>query len=179
MAKNSKNKNQRNKNKNMQYNNKRKEDTTSLGIKKVLFSIFFVILVIGCAYLLTLYLTDKGKRSAVATPEARIQYEIILAGESFSQNSKDYIVVYYDEKDMSVYSEVFSSYSEKEGKPKLYKCYTNEALNKKFVGDEENRKVRRPQDLKVKENTLIHFKDHQVVDYITGSEDIISYIESL
>ena len=176
-----KNKQKVNKKNDSVYNKKGKVQETPIGISKVIKCVIAVFIVFGLFYLLTLYLTDRNLRSSVKVSEARIQYEIILAGESFQQNGDDYMILYFDEENIGDYSTALSEYNDKNSKVSLYKCYTNEALNKKFIASDNN-KSKSPEkieELKVEENTLIRFKDHKVVEYITGRDDIVSYLKSL
>lgn len=138
-----------------------------------------VVVILILSYFLARYITNKNKLDSIKVSDAVIQYEVILAGESFNQNKKDYMILYFDDTNIGDYSSVLSEYYDKKDKVALYKCYTNEALNKKFVSQEENRSPEVPEDLRVKENTLIRFKDNKVVEYITGKDDIISYLKEL
>lgn len=180
MAKNSKNNEKKNKNSNSKYNKKVEATQTSftLGMSSVLKCVVAVLVVLGATYLLTVYVTNKNKRSSIAPGEARIQYDVILAGESYNQKADDYMVLYFGEDHISSYSSVLSTYNDKKEKIPLYKSYTNEALNKKFVMDDAERlESDDPSSLRVSENTLIRFQDHKIVEYIQGEEDIISYLE--
>ena len=176
-----KNKNNKNKNTQKSYNKKEMVQETSftIGVSKVVKCVLAVGIVLGITYLFTIYITDKNLRDSVKVGEARIQYEVILAGESFNQNSDDYVVLYYDENSIADYSEALSEYNEKSDKISLYKCYTNEALNKKFVADDVSKDIKNPEDLRVSKNTLIRFKNHKVEEVITGKDEIISYIKEL
>lgn len=176
MAKNNKNKNTQ---KSYNKNEKVQESSFTIGVSKVVKCVLAVGVVLGLTYLFTIYVTDKNLRDSVKVGEARIQYEVILAGESFNQNSDDYVVLYYDEASIADYSETLSDYNEKSDKVSLYKCYTNEALNKKFIAREVSREIQNPEDLRVSENTLIRFKNHKVEEVITGKDEIISYIKGL
>ncbi len=138
-----------------------------------------VVVILILSYCLALYITKKSKIDSIKVADAVIQYEVILAGESFSQSKKDYMVLYFDDTNIGDYSSVLSEYNDKKEKVTIYKCYTNEALNKKFVSQDENRSPEKADDLKVTGNTLIRFKDNKVVEYITGKDEIISYLKEL
>lgn len=181
MAKSKKNNKNWNKNTEMNHNKKVEVGDTAFtfGVSKVIKCVVIVAIIFALAYLFTIYITDKNMRDSVKVPDARIQYEVILAGESFNQNRRDYMVLYFDEANIGDYSEVLSTYNENEKNAFLYKCYTNEALNQKFVSEEGGSAPSKAEDLKVEENTLIRFTDHQVVEYITGKDEIISYLKGL
>lgn len=179
MAKNKKNGKNKNKIDYSKYNKKVEVENDSLQVSKVVKCVVGTLLVFALFYLFTLYITDKNMRDAIKVGEANIQYEVILAGESFNQNEDDYFVLYFDEAHISEYSATLSEYHDKEDNPTLYKCYTNEALNKKHVSSDITRQPEKPEHLRVSEHTLIRYKDHKVVEYITGKAEIISYLENL
>ena len=140
MAKNKKNSKNKNKIDYSKYNKKVEVENDSLQVSKVVKCVVGTLLVFALFYLFTLYITDKNMRDAIKVGEANIQYEVILAGESFNQN---------------------------------------EALNKKHVSSDITRQPEKPEHLRVSEHTLIRYKDHKVVEYITGKAEIISYLENL
>lgn len=181
MAKSKKNNKNQNKNREVMHNKKVEVGDTAFtfGVSKIVKCFLVVLIVLALTYFLTIYITDKNMRDSIKVPDAHIQYEVILAGESFHQNREDYMVLYFDQAKFSDYSEVLSEYNEKEDRVFLYKCYTNEALNQKFVSTDAGSTPSKAEDLKVSENTLIRFKDHKVVEYITDKEEIISYLKSL
>lgn len=179
MAKNKKYEQNRNKMEQVKHNKKVEVADTPSG-KGAVICILVILVVFILTYFLTVYITDKNKRSAIGVKDARIQYEVILVGESFNQNKDDYIVLYYDYENTSDYSEVLSKYSEKEDRISIYKSYTNEALNKKFVVTEViDQSPSNPADLKVSNPTLVRFQKNKIVEFITGKDNIISYFENL
>lgn len=182
MAKTKKNNKSANKYKDSKYNKKVEisDTSTTFGLKKTVICCLAVVAVLGLTYLLTIYITDKNKRLSLTPIAATIQYDVILAGQSFNQNKEEYFVLYLDDDKMSTYSDILSTYSEKKDNIRLYKCYTNEALNKKFISnDVENKNPENAEDLRVSSNTLIRFKDGKVVDYIKGISEVSSYLENL
>lgn len=171
-------------NKNSEKKHNKKVEVTnnadSLGIGNAVKCCFAVVAVLGLTYLLTIYITDKNKKLSLAPLPTVIQYDVILAGQSFNQRNDEYLVLYLDNDKISTYSDILSTYSEKEGKVRLYKCYTNETLNKKFISNDiTDKNPENAEDLRVASNTLIRFKDGKIVEYITGISEVSSYLENL
>lgn len=160
--------------------NKKVEVADTPSGKGIVICVLVILVVFILTYFLTVYITDKNRRSAIAVQDAHIQYEVILVGESFNQKKDDYIVLYYDYANTADYSEALSKYSEKEDKISIYKSYTNEALNKKFiVTDVSSKSPSNPEDLRVSNPTLVRFQKNKVVEFITGKDNIVAYLENL
>lgn len=140
----------------------------------VVIILFFVIF-----YFLTVYLLEKGDDVSTiidTTPaDADIQYQEILAGNSFSMDDEKYYVLYYDmslESLKSTYTNIISSYEEKDDHTTIYTVDTSSAFNKKYVADRSNRDVEEIQDLKVSGPTLIEFEQGNVTSYFEGEDAI-------
>lgn len=136
-----------------------------------------IVAVIFCAvYLLTVYITKHGTDSDFkkTVGEATIQHEKILAGSTFEQKDKEYYVLFYNTTKDYTYTDIYSSYKEKEGHTPIYYVDTKEGLNSKYVGDEENTNPKDISELKVKGVTLMKVKDKEVVEYTTNEDEIKS-----
>lgn len=135
--------------------------------------IFFVVF-----YFLTVYILQNDTSSTVVdtTPgEADIQYQEILAGNSFSVDKNHYFVLYYDmssEDLKSSYTSMITTYEDKEEHFPIYTVDMSSTFNKKYVSDVSNTNVEVIDDLKVSGPTLIEFKSGTVVNYIEGQEEI-------
>lgn len=145
--------------------------------------IFVIVLVVfGLFYLLTLYLLNKPNTniSSEKSEEAvTISYKTILAGSSFDMGD-DYLVLYYDNSDddlKSTYTNLISSYESTDNHLSIYVVDTNSAFNKKYISNSSNINPSSIQDLKVKNNTLIHFKDGKVTQYIENQNNIENYLQ--
>lgn len=160
-------------------NRKRKEEHIeefSLDSKKLIKIIIIMAITLGVFYLITVGILSK-KESVVGTYNPSIQYTKILAGESFSQKRKEYLVLYYDSKkdNMDDVHSLISDYNEKDNKTFLYTVDMSEAFNKEYVGNESNTSATKASELKIAGITLIHFKDNKIVNYITN--DIGNYLK--
>ncbi len=150
-------------------NNQGLKDTT----KKGFLIILCIVLFMGFMYFLTTRILQKKQMGAKDTPvESVIQYDKILAGEVFDQKDDDYYVVFYDSDDeYSTLASYISSYQSKNDVTRLYSVDLHDGMNAKYVTEEvvvaDNIAV-----LKVKAPTLLHFKDHRVVEVITDESAI-------
>lgn len=145
-------------------------------VVKILIAIilFFVIF-----YFLTVFILERGDSSSTVidtTPaEADIQYQEILAGNSFSVKDEHYYVLYYDmtaEDVKSTYTNIVSTYEDQENHDPIYTVDMSSTFNKKYVSDSANRGVEDIDDLKISGPTLIEFQDGNVVSYTEGQEAI-------
>ncbi len=160
-------------------NRKRREEHVeefNLDSKKIFKIIIVIVITLGVFYLITVGILSK-KESVVGTYNPSIQYTKILVGESFTQNRKEYLALYYDSKkdNMDDIHSLISSYNEKESKLFLYTVDMNEAFNKEYVSTESNTSATKASELKIAGITLIHFKDNRIVDYVT--DDIENYLK--
>ena len=156
-------------------NRKNKNDyieETTLEAKKIIKIFIAMVITLGVFYLLTMGILSK-KESDVKTYNPSIQYKKILVGESFSQNRKEYLVLYYNSSidNMDDIHSILEEYNDKKDKIYLYTVDMNEALNKKYISNESNNNATKAEELKIKGVTLIHFKDSKIVEYITDNVD--------
>ncbi|MDD6245034.1 MAG: hypothetical protein PUB03_05190 [bacterium] len=143
-----------------------------------------VVIIIICGLLLLLFMyflttrilskevTKRRKQEQVT--ESTIQYDKILAGESFTVDNEEYYVVYYDSTDTELASTI-SSYQADTKDIKLYSVDLSDGMNKKYRtdGDVDTSSI---ENLKVKNPTLIHFKSKEVVDVLTDQDEIKNYL---
>lgn len=146
---------------------------------KVIKILLVIILILVIFYFLTVYILGKGDDSSTVvntTPsEADIQYQEILAGNSFSMKDDYYFVLYYDMSSdnlKSIYTNIITNYEDKENHYSIYTVDMSNAFNNKFVSDVSNPKVSQIDELKVSKPTLIEFEGGKVINYIEG-EDLI------
>src|SRR5699024_8628757 len=99
----------------------------SLEVGKVVKLFIVIILVFVVFYFLTVYILEKGDSSSAivaTTPaEADIQYQEILAGNSFSMRDDHYYVLYYDMSSddlKSTYTNIVSTYEDKDDHYAIY-----------------------------------------------------------
>lgn len=143
--------------------------------KKALIILVCIVAFLGIMYFVTNRILAKANTTKKEVEEAVIQYDKILAGESFNQKEDEYLVVYYDSSDKySTLSSIVSSYQSQSDVTRLYSVDLNDGMNKKYISDSVV--TDSISDLKVVYPTLLRFKNHKVVEVITSSSEINSYL---
>lgn len=133
-----------------------------------------ILLLMGILYLVTTKILDKDTKHKTAI-ESYIQYDKILAGESFEQPEEEYLVVYYDSSDKySSLSSLISSYQSAEKGTRLYSVDLADGMNKKYMSDVVN--TNSPSELRVMYPTMLRFKNHSVIEVITSNTEISEYL---
>jgi uncharacterized membrane protein affecting hemolysin expression len=100
--------------------------------KRVVIILICVALLFGLMYFLTTRILSKEvtkKRKQNEVTESSIQYEKILAGESFTMDQEEYYVVYYDSTDTELSKTISTYQSDK----KDIKCLTKDAEVNTFL----------------------------------------------
>lgn len=151
----------------------------SLEFGRVIKILVVIAVVLVAFYFLTAFILKHGSRVSTTvdnTPsEADIQYQEILAGNSFSQKDDHYFVLYYDMSDEnlhSIYTNIISTYEESDDHLPIYTVDMSSAFNKKYVADESNASVEELNSLRIAQPTLIEFENGSVMDYVEGEEAI-------
>lgn len=145
-------------------------------VKKTIIIILVVaVLLVGMYFLTTAILSKDNEKEKIT--ENAIQYDEILAGESFNQNGV-YYVIYYDSTDeYSTISSLISSYQLNNSDSKLYSVDLANGMNKKYItaGDIVTDNA---SSLRVKDTTLLKFNDGEVTETITDTNEITSFLNS-
>ena len=137
-----------------------------------------IVVILVLFYFLTVYLLERDTTSSTidTTPsEADIQYQEILAGNSFSKSDSHYYVLYYDMSDedlKSLYTNIISTYEDDDTKDPIYTVDMSSTFNQKYSSDKSNPSVESLDDLEISTTTLIEFRDGNVVDYVEGEDAI-------
>ena len=172
-----KRKGQRNKNLKSQHDKiDRQYESENITVKKVLIVILVIAVLFGLFYLLTIGILKKQAKIK-RTSNTPIQYSEILAGESFTQKKKEYLVFFYNSKEESAEENhtIISNYRDKKDSLTLYTVDMNEGLNKNYRSEnEDNFEAKEASELKISKTTIIHIKNGKIVEYKT--EDLKSYL---
>ena len=158
-------------------------DTFSMSIGRVVKILLAVAIFFVVFYFLTVYLLERDTSSGVidTTPaEADIQYQEILAGNSFSMNDDHYFVLYYDMSSgelKSAYTNMVSTYEDKDEHFPIYTVDMSSTFNKQFVSDTSNPSVQSIDNLKISGPTLIEINQGRVSNYVEGIDAISDALE--
>lgn len=151
---------------------------------KVVKVLIAVLVFLAVFYFLTVYLLERDDTSSSTidtTPaEADIQYQEILAGNSFSMNDDHYFVLYYDmssDELKSAYTNMVSTYEDKDEHFPIYTVDMSSTFNKQFVSDTSNPSVQSIDNLKISGPTLIEINQGRVSNYVEGIDTISDALE--
>ena len=145
--------------------------------KTIIIIVVAVVLLVGMYFLTTVILNKDSDDTSKITENA-IQYDEILAGESFNQSEDKYYVIYYDSSnEYSVISSLISSYQLNSSDTKLYSVDLADGMNKKYVTD-GNIVTDNASSLRVKDTTLLKFNNGEVSEVITDTNEITNFLNS-
>ena len=154
------------------------KDEIPVEIKRVIIISLVILIVLVGIYFLTEVILNKEDDDSDKVTENAIQYEEILAGESFNQSEDKYYVIYYDSTDdYSSISSLISSYQMNDNEVKLYSVDLSNGMNKSYVTD-GNVVTTNASSLRVKANTLLEFTNKKVTDVVTDNSEIINILNS-
>ena len=146
-------------------------------VKKGIIVIVVVLVVLVAMYFLTVKILSKDTKDDKVT-ENSIQYDEIMAGESFNQNNDEYYVIYYDASNKySNLSSLISSYQLNGTGIRLYSVDLSDGINKKYVTDWEI-VTDDASSLRVKDQTLLKFSDNRVVEVVTYTNEITNILNA-
>lgn len=146
-------------------------------VKKTIIIILVALVLLVSMYFFTTVILNKETEEEKIT-ENTIQYNEILAGESFNQNNDEYYVIYYDSSNKySTISSLISSYQLNNTNTKLYSVDLANGMNKKYVTDADI-VTDSASSLRVKATTLLKFNSGEVSEVITDTNEIISFLNS-
>ena len=147
-------------------------------VKRGIIIVVVAVLVVLFMYFLTTRILAKDDSSNEdKVRENAIQYDEILAGESFNKTGVYYVIYYDSTNQYSSISSLISSYQLNNTETKLYSVDISNGMNSKYVTDGKI-VTKDASSLRVKDNTLIKFNNGKVEDVITDIEEITSILNS-
>lgn len=152
-----------------------KSDDTE--INSVIKIIVGIILAFAIVYFAFAIITGEIKIGKKENTKVMIQYEEILAEQTFKQKDEDYFVLYYDFNgdDISIINGVISKLS---GTLKTYKVDLNSKFNTQYIENSNAQIKTNPTkitELKVKNPTLIRISNKKIIKFIIGEDKIVEY----
>ncbi len=156
----------------MKRNKKIYKTTTSteLDYKRVIKISIGVLLVLVLVYLVTAIASGEIKLNNKKEEKVtEIQYEEILAGETFNRKADEYYVLFCNGSDnyVSYYLQLIKSYNSRENSLPFYTVDMEKKANIDYVTNE----------LKLESPTILKIKDSKTVDTITGKDNVIKFFE--
>lgn len=169
--------------------NKVKINTTTndLEVTKVVKILVGVLLVLGITYLIAAFITGDiklGKKQEKEKTEVEIQYEEILAGETFKQDASEYYVMYFNFTDniAASYLTFKDTYSYKENSLDFYIVDLEKGFNQTFIKketEEDKKYADSIDDVKVSNPTILKISNHKVVERVEGKQDVLNYLSEI
>lgn len=154
-----------------------KNSSDSIEVVKMI-KILVIVLAVFLALWLIIALVKGEIKLGKDKPIVTIQYEEILAGESFNQKENEYYVMFFDHtsSDAGIYGSLISKYEDLT----IYRVDLNKGFNQNFMTTEiSNKNPLTISDLKVNGPTLIKVVNKNVTNYIEGKENIKAYLSSI
>lgn len=139
-----------------------------------------VLAILALVYFFTLLMTGKirfGKEKE-NNSEVTIQYEEVLAGESFNQGEEEYLVLFYDftAMDAGIYRNLLTNYKATEGSIKYYTVNMGSGMNQLYKTENNSvLNVSKASELKIKDVALIRFVNHKVSNFYEGTDAVQAY----
>ena len=161
--------------------------TTDLEISKVIKILVGVLLVLALTYFIAALMTGDIKfcqKEKEEEKEVSIQYEEILAGETFKQDKNEYYVMYFNFTDnvASSYLTFKDTYSYKENSLDFYIVDLEKGFNQDFIKEENGEYKENPssiEDVRVTNPTILKISNHKVVEQIEGKEEVLKYLTEI
>jgi hypothetical protein len=144
-----------------------------------------VVVIFAAFYILTLSLAGNSKNNNTTnnndtnTPVS-IQYDEILAGETFNMKNTEYYVLFYDFSNNSantLYNGIVSNFKTNHANEKVYMVDLSKGFTTPYTADISNPSVQRIEDLKVNGPTVIKISNGQNIAYVEGKESIIDALK--
>lgn len=157
-------------------------DNEALKVVKILVAVVLFLLVF---YFLAMIMTGEIKfgNKKKETP-TEIQYDEILAGETFNKNEEEYYVFYFNfsEKIASTYLIYRDGYLGKTEHFPMYMVDLEKGFNTRYVTKDEEEREEYPEsisNLKVTSPTIVKVKDKKVVERIEGKDEVKEFLKNI
>lgn len=163
------------------YNNKNKKFSDDNIMDQFKKFIIIVSVIVGIILLLWFIIELKNgtfakKDTVEENTTTTIQYDEIMAGQTFNRKDSEYYVIFADsDKEFySIYRNYIATYSEKN----IYLVDISNPINSKYISAESNVNAQSSNELKVKDNTLIKISNGKNILYLEGYKEVINEIKN-
>ncbi len=175
---------QKKKKQKLNYEKSYGSDNEVLKIVKILIGVvLFLVVFYFLAMLMTgeIKLGNKGKQEEAAT---EIQYDEILAGETFTKKESEYYVFYFNfsENIATTYLTYRDGYIGKTDHFPMYMVDLEKGFNTRYITKEDEEREEYPENidaLKVTSPTILKIKDKKVVERIEGKDEVKEFLKAL
>ncbi|MGI6324987.1 MAG: hypothetical protein ACOXZS_03485 [Bacilli bacterium] len=148
--------------------------------KVVLVTIGFFLFMYIVTALITGEIKLNHKKESEDPIPVSIQYDEILAGETFNRPETEYYVIFYEYDDVyaRVIDTAINKYSQKDDSLKIYKVNLNNPFNTSIY-DEDNANTNTSDinKLKVANYTLIKVKNKKNISVVKGKDKIVDHFQ--
>lgn len=163
----------RNIQKNIKKNKEKKKNEYSekkelINLSKIIFS----ILIIAIFATMLFYIVSKNYTLKKST--ANIDYDEIMAGQTFTKKDNEYYVLFYEFDNDNDLSDKIN-----EKKSVIYKVDLLNSFNKSILSETSNKSASKAEELKIAGPTIIKIKSGKNVEYIEGYDNIVKYLEGV
>lgn len=174
MAKSKKTSNNKNKTKKNTHANIEVGKTSfSNETSKIIKCIIIVAVIFAVMYGITvLILKNAPYEYTKEDVKTSIQYDEILAGTVFQKKDSEYFVLFYHADSDSKYMDMVSDYQAKDSHLPIYYVNLDNKMNSSVLSEESNKEANDASELKIKDVTLIRFKEGKIDEYIDDSSKI-------
>jgi len=174
---------QKKKKQKLNYEKNYEPDNEVLKIVKILIAvILFLALFYFFAMIMTgeIKLGNKKKEDEVT----QIQYDEILAGETFNKNDEEYYVFYFNfsEKISSSYLTYREGYLSKTEHFPMYMVDLEKGFNTSYIRKDNEEREEYPENienLKVTSPTIVKVKDKKVVERVEGKDEVKEFLKNI
>lgn len=148
-------------------------------------NLFKIVLIVTAIFLIfygiTTLIADKNnQKESLNSTDVTIQYDEILIGTLFEQSNSEYYVLVTTEEDKNIsnYLNLISSYKTKENAKKVYTSNLDNGFNKSYKA-EETIISNKLEELKLSNTTLLKIKDKTIIESYKNSEEITNHLNTL
>lgn len=152
------------------YGSESKRIITCIIVVLVIFVVGYFITKLILKNSITDYITKNNEKTT-------LQYDEILSGQSFDKKDTEYLVVFFHKEEGSFYQTLISNYQAKEQHLPIYYVDLKNKMNQNCISKESNKNATSSKELKIKEPTLIKFKENKISEYIEGEDSITEYLK--
>lgn len=150
-----------------------KDTDTGISTRNGIIVLLSIMVVFIGFYLLTDYLVSKNKKTSDNPNSNTEQTENITFNKLLSQEKNEYYVfaILTNDKNKSIYNVYATDLKE------VYYIDMSDSFNKSHIG-ETTKIEEKAKDIVISDSTLFYIKDGKIVEYKTGSTEIIEYLKT-